>query len=364
MTRWTSTFVPRTVSTGRPRRTVGRGGRGSLAAVLLIAVYAAAAAAGFLAPYDPVEQNRRLPFAPPARLHFIDQSGRFHVRPFVYATVPRPGTFDVYDEDLTQPFPIRLFVTGATSEANGADRTRWHLFGVDPPARVFLMGSDEYGRDVFSRLVHGARISLAAGLLAAGVAVAIGLVAGAIAGFYGGVSDAILMRSSELVMAIPWLYLLLAIRAALPLHVEPADAFLLLVIVVGVVGWARPARLVRAVVLSARTRDYVVAARSCGASDLHLLWRHVLPQAAGVALTQLAVLIPQCILAEVTLSFFGLGIAEPVPSWGNMLVSLQRYYVVASYWWMFLPGIALIAVFLLYYAVTDALHQRLALRSP
>ena len=338
--------------------------RGTLAASLLLVVYGAAAAAGFLAPYDPVEQNRRLPFAPPTRLHVIDQSGQFHLRPFIYPAVARAGSFDVYDEDTTRPFPIRFFVPGATYHPAGLFRTNRHLFGVDPPARLFLMGSDEYGRDVFSRLLHGARISLVAGLLAATVAVGLGLLAGSVAGFYGGWSDAILMRGAELVMAVPWLYLLLAVRAALPLHVEPADAFLLLILIVGVVGWARPARLVRAVVLSARTRDYVLAARSCGASNLHLLWRHVLPQAAGVALTHLALLVPQCILAEVTLSFFGLGVSEPVPSWGNMLVSLQRYHVVASYWWMFLPGVALIAVFLLYYAITDALHHRLALRSP
>jgi peptide/nickel transport system permease protein len=330
---------------------------------LLLGIYGATALAGFLAPYDPVEQNRRLPFAPPVRLHVVDESGRFHLRPFIYPLVPRPGSADAYDEDRARRYPIELFVTGAPHRIAGVVPSDRHLFGVDAPARLFVMGSDEYGRDVFSRLIHGARISLVGGLLAACAAVGLGMLAGGVAGFYGGVSDAILMRLAELVMAVPWLYLLLAVRASLPLHLEPSAAFVLLVLVVGLVGWARPARLVRAVVLSARTRDYVVAARSSGASDLHVLWRHVLPEAAGVALTQLALLVPQCILAEVTLSFFGLGVSEPVPSWGNMLASVQRYHVLASYWWMFLPGVALIPVFLLYYAVTDALHQRLTLRS-
>jgi peptide/nickel transport system permease protein len=255
-------------------------------------------------------------------------------------------------------------VTGSPYRLAGLVPSTRHLFGVEPPGRVFLMGTDEYGRDVFSRLLHGAGISLGAGLLAAAVAVSLGLVMGGMAGFYGGVADVLAMRTAELVMAVPSLYLLLAFRAALPLHLAPADAFALLVVVVGAVGWARPAFLVRAVVATARTRDFVLAARSSGASDLHVLARHVLPQAAGVALTQFALLVPQCVLAEVTLSFFGLGVSEPAPSWGTMLADLQRFHILsAAYWWLFLPAIAIVVVFLLYYSITDALHQRLMLRS-
>jgi peptide/nickel transport system permease protein len=124
------------------------------------------------------------------------------------------------------------------------------------------------------------------------------------------------------------------------------------------IGWARPARLIRGVVLSTRAQDYVLAARCLGASDIHLVWRHVVPQVLGVVLTQAALLAPQYILAEVTLSFFGLGVGEPMPSWGNMLASLQRYHVLASYWWMFIPGLALIPIFLLYYVLADTLHRR------
>jgi peptide/nickel transport system permease protein len=343
---------------------MNRPSRGRLAGSLLAGVYAAAALAGFLAPYDPVEQNRALPFAPPVRVHLVDESGRLHLRPFIYALVPRAGTFDVYDEDRSRPYPIRLFPRGASYRLAGLLPGSRHLLGVDEPARLFLMGSDEYGRDVFSRLLHGAQISPVVGLLAACLAVAVGLLVGGIAGFYGGLTDQCLMRCAELVIAVPWVYLLLAVRAVLPLALEPRDAFLLVVVVVGLVGWARPARLVRGVVLSARARDYVVAARSFGASDVRLLRRHVLPEALGVAVTQLALLVPQCILAEVTLSFFGLGVGEPLPSWGNMLAGAQRFHVLASYWWMLLPGVALIPVFLFYYAVTDVLHRRLVLRSP
>jgi len=185
-------------------------------------------------------------------------------------------------------------------------------------------------------------------------------VLGGLAGFYGAWVDETIMRIAELFLALPWLYLLFAVRMALPLQIEPAQAFLLVLAVIGLIGWARPARLIRGVVLSAKLRDYVVAARSLGASDLYLLRRHVWPQVLGIVLTQGALLAPQFILAEVTLSFFGLGVGEPVPSWGNMLASLQRYQVLSSYWWMFVPGLALIPVFLLYYELADALHQRAA----
>src|SRR5207245_1297238 len=167
-----------------------------------------------------------------------------------------------------------------------------------------------------------------------------------------------LMGSAELFLSLPWFYFLIAVRAFLPLRLSPVETFLLLICVIGLIGWARPARLVRGVVLSARERDYVRAAKGFGATDTYLLRRHVLPQTFGVLLTQGAILVPQYILAEVTLSFLGLGVGEPVPSWGNMLASLQQYYVLASYWWMFLPGFALVPFFLGYSALANALHER------
>jgi peptide/nickel transport system permease protein len=168
------------------------------------------------------------------------------------------------------------------------------------------------------------------------------------------------MRTAEVLLAVLWFYLLFAVRMALPLDLQPAQTFLMVLAVIGFVGWSRPAFVVRGVVLSAKQRDYVLAARGLGATDGHLLRRHVLPQVMGIALTQAALLAPQYTLAEVTLSFFGLGVGEPVPSWGNMLAALQRYDVLSSYWWMFVPGIALILVFLLYYSLADAFHQRAA----
>lgn len=326
---------------------------------LLGFLYVSVLLAGFISPYPAGEQNRSLPFAPPTRLHFFETSARFHLRPFVYGWTTLPGNVDEYREDHSRRYPLRFLIRGApyTIAGIGFDR---HLFGVEEPAKVFLFGADQFGRDVFSRLLFGAQVSLVAGVLAASLALGLGITLGGLAGFYGGATDAAVMRIGEVFLALPWLYLLFAVRSVLPLRIAPGRAFLLIVIVIGLVGWARPARLIRGVVLSARHREHVLAARAFGATDLYLLRRHVWPQTAGVVLTQLALLIPRYILAEVTLSFFGLGVSEPVPSWGNMLASAQRYEVLTSYWWMFIPGIALGLVFLLYYLVANAFHHQLA----
>jgi len=162
------------------------------------------------------------------------------------------------------------------------------------------------------------------------------------------------MRTGELTLALPWLYLLLALRSFLPLHISTTQTFLLLIAVIGAAGWVRPARLVRAVVLSGKERDFVQAARGFGASHLYLLRRHILPQTWGVVLTQATVLIPQFILAEVSLSFLGLGVGEPVPSWGNMLAEGMQYHAIVSHPWLLLPGLATIPVLLCYLMLTDA----------
>jgi peptide/nickel transport system permease protein len=167
------------------------------------------------------------------------------------------------------------------------------------------------------------------------------------------------MRVAELFLALPWLYLLFALRAFLPLSLSPLKAFFLIVAVIGAVGWARPARLVRGVVLSAKERDFVRAARGFGATNGYLLRRHILPETSSVLLTQAAILIPQYVLAEMTLSFLGLGVPEPAPSWGNLLSNLQQYSVLVSYWWMYLPALAMVPFFLGYLGLASSLQERL-----
>ncbi len=315
--------------------------------------------AGFFAPYDFATQNREIPFAPPTRLHFVDAQRKFHLRPFVYGLTDDPTNPGAYEANMTHAHPLLFFVQGSPYKVAGLFQSHLHLVGVERHGQLFLMGTDGYGRDQFSRFLYGGQISLLAGLLAAALSVSLGIVVGALAGFYGGWIDEVLMRGGELFLALPWLYLLFAVRAALPLHIADWQVFMLLIIVIGLIGWARPARLIRGVVLSAKERKFVIAAKGFGASDTYLLYRHVLPQTYGVVLTQIALLIPQYVLAEVTLSFLGLGVGEPMPSWGTLLSSLQQYYVLSSYWWMFLPALFVIPLFLAYYVTADALQERL-----
>jgi peptide/nickel transport system permease protein len=297
-----------------------------LALAFLGVIHGAILAAGFLAPYPYEEQHRDFPYAPPARLRLTNDAGHFSLRPYVDGK------------------PVQFFFRG-------------RLFGVQEPGVLFLLGSDGYGRDVFSRVLYGGQISLLTGLAAACLSLALGLLAGTAAGFHGGWLDRILMRGGELVLALPWLYLLLAVRAFLPLQISTVQAVLLLVVIIGGVGWVRPARLIRGVVLSAKERGFVLAARGFGASDGYLVRRHVLPLTLSVIVTQATVLIPQYILAEVTLSFLGLGILEPVPSWGNMLAEARQYHSLVSHGWMLAPGLAVVPVLLGYLMLADLLLE-------
>jgi peptide/nickel transport system permease protein len=324
--------------------------------IILAVLHGIVLCAGFFAPYDPGEQDRNSPYLPPMRLHFVDSKANLYPWPFVYSLKLREASFDQYEEDTTKPHALQFFLRGSHYRLLGFLPGQTHFFGVEN-ARIYLLGTDAYGRDQLSRLLFGGQVSLFAGLLGAGITLLIGLCIGAVAGYYGGWTDSLLMRLAELFLALPWLYLLFAIRAFLPLAVSPLKAFFLIVAVTGMVGWARPARLVRGVVLSAKERDFVRAARGFGATNGYLLWRHTLPETSSVLLTQAAILIPQYVLAEMTLSFLGLGVPEPLPSWGNLLSSLQQYSVLVSYWWMYIPALAMAPFFLAYLGLASSLQE-------
>ena len=323
---------------------------------VLVALHGVIACAGFVAPYDPVAQDRQRPYTPPSKLHFLDTQGRVHMRPFLYPLRMREGLFNQYEEDTARTIPLKFFVDGSRYKLLGLVPCRLHLFGVDD-ARVYLLGSDGYGRDQLARILYGGQVSLLAGWLGAGITLFLGFGIGAIAGYYGGWRDEILMRFAELFLALPWLYLLFGLRAFLPLSVSPLQSFLLIVVVSGTLGWARPARLVRSVVLSAKERDFVRAARGFGASDQYLLRRHIFPETSSLLMTQATILVPQYVLAEMTLSFLGLGVPEPVASWGNLLGNLQQYSVLTSYWWMYLPALVIVPFFLSYLGLASALQE-------
>jgi peptide/nickel transport system permease protein len=320
-----------------------------LALIALMAIHIAAAFADFLAPYNFAEQQRDFTFTSPTRIHWIDHRGVFHFRPFVIARTKTNKNKECSFRFLTRGFRYRLF---------GVVPAERHLFGVDSPGFAFLAGTDEFGRDQFSRVLYGSRNSLAAGWLATLCSIAIGIAAGIFSGFHGGWVDNGLMRLAEASLSLPWLYLLLAGRALLPLSLAPATVYLVLMGLVGTLGWARPARLIRAAALSARERAYVLAASAFGASDWYLMRVHVLPEIVPVAITQAALLVPRYLMAEVTLSFLGLGVEDPLPSWGNMLTAVAHYYVLASYWWMLLPGLAPAFVSICCSVISDALAAR------
>ncbi len=315
---------------------------------VLVAWHALLAVAAWMAPYPVFTQHREFPDAPPTSIRFANPDGTL-AWPHVCGLTPHPEDFGHYVEDCSVRSAIRLFVPRSDGKLA--------LFGVDEPGILFLLGSDEFGRDVFSRVLSGGLLSIGSGLAATLVALLLAAVLGGAAGFYGGFADALVSRAAEFLMALPLLYLLLAVRAALPIQTNPLVAFGIAVFVISVVGWARPARLVRGVVLSARERRFVLAARGFGASAPYLLRRHILPQTYRVLLAQAALLAPQFVLLEVTLSFFGLGVPEPTASWGTMLSSLRQYPTLASNWWIFSPAIALTISLLLFGSYAQAMEN-------
>jgi len=332
----------------------------SITIAALAAIHLVLLAADFCAPYDPALQDRELSYAPPTPAHFKGSTG-VHLRPFVCAwtTVMEGEDAGGYKEDCRHEYPLRFFVRGASYKFAGVYEANLHLFGTDAPGKILFAGTDGYGRDEFSRLLCGGRISIAAGLIATFIALLSGGLVGIIAGYFGRWVDEALMGVTEVFLSLPWLYFLLGVRAFLPLHLSALRTFFLLTGVIGLIGWARPARLVRGLVLSVRSRNYVLAARGFGGSHVYLLRKHILPEIWGLLLTQAVLLVPRYIAAEATLSFFGLGVSEPVPSWGNMLSGLQQYSVLISYRWLWAPACALVITSVLYSSLADVLHSRL-----
>ena len=214
------------------------------------------------------------------------------------------------------------------------------------PSALHWLGTDDYGRDVLSRFLAGANWSVLAGVLATALTLVLGGLAGGVAGFNGGWVDQILMRVGDLVLSLPWLYVLIGLRAVLPLSMKPRAAVAAMLALIALVSWARPARLLRGLVLSLSERGYVEAARGFGVSGFRIFLRHVLPGTWGVLAVQALVLFPRFVLAEVTLSFLGLGVGEPEPSWGGLILGLKQAWLLPEQWWRLLPVCLIIPLFL------------------
>jgi peptide/nickel transport system permease protein len=303
---------------------------------MLACLAGAALAAPILAPYSPSTQHPDLAYAPPTRAHLV-RDGTIR-RPFVYPLRISDRLERRFVADTTAPSPVRFFSQG-------------RLFRADSAA-WFVLGADPLGRDVLSRILYGARLSLSVALVAAGLTLAIGGLLGALAGFAGGRIDRVVMAVSDFVVLLPAAYVVVTLRAAMPLTLSTPTVFWTMVLVLAAATWPLPARGVRAIVAAERQREYVEAAYAAGASPLRILLRHVLPAARGHLAAQGFLLFPAFILAEATLSFLGLGFAEPSASWGVMLNDAARVAAIAEAPWLLMPAFAIVFAVLATHLVT------------
>ena len=325
---------------------------------LLLALYGMAALAPFLAPYAESDIDRERFFHPPTPLHFRHADGRWSLRPFVQGT---RGTLDqAYAADPTQEYPVRLFVKGAPYRLFGVLPGDRHLFGVDAPGRIFLLGADETGRDVWTRLLYGSQVSLTVGIVGIAISFSLGLLLGGVSGFYGGWVDTIIMRGTELLLSIPGLYLIVALRGVFPMDLPSQQTYLAIVAILAFIGWAALARVIRGMVLSLRQAEYVLAARALGASSLRIILRHILPNTLSFTIVAATVAVPGYILGEVFLSFLGVGVQAPAASWGNMLNAARSQRVLTSFPWMLLaPGVAIFLTVMAFNFFGDGLRDAL-----
>jgi len=326
---------------------------------VLVALYLSALFADFIAPYSFDDELRGNSHAPPSKIHFVDAEGKFHLQPFVYGVSFEFDEFHerVFAEDKTKRYPIKLFVRGDEHKLLWVFPTDIHLIGVDKPARLYLMGADSRGRDLFSRILYGGRISLSVGLVGVTVSFLLGLTVGGIAGYFGGWVDSALMRMCEMIMIIPGFYLMLALRAAFPPTLPSTSVYVMIVLIMSFIGWAGLARVVRGMVLSIASKDYVTAAKAVGGKDIIIIFKHVLPNTLSYVIVSLTLSIPGYILGESALSLLGLGIQDPQASWGNLLSDAMHVTEIQFHPWMLIPGAFIFVTVMAFNFLGDGLRD-------
>jgi peptide/nickel transport system permease protein len=326
-----------------------------LSLAILIIFYVVAGFAEFFAPYAADAYDIDYVLAPPQRIHWVDE-GRF--RPFVYGYSAEldAATFrTTYKVDESQKFPLAFWVKGEPYKLLGFEGER-RLFGVTE-GKVHLFGADDRGRDLLSRIIYGARISLSIGLVGIAISSLIGVVMGGISGYFGGAVDMIIQRVIEFIRSIPTLPLWMALSVALPPTWSVVQAYFGIVVILSLVGWTGLARVVRGKFLSLREEDFVMAAQLNGATEGIIIFKHLLPLFYSHIIASLTLSVPGMIIGETALSFIGLGLQAPAVSWGVLLKDSQKIRVLAEAPWLLIPGAFVILAILAFNFVGDGLRD-------
>lgn len=319
----------------------------------------------FLSPY---ELNHTSDFveAPPTKLHFIDAEGKFHIQPFVYG-MERKLDFKTrartYVEDTTRMYPVSLFIRGDEYKLLGFIPSDLHLYGVDqknnPEAIILIMGADALGRDWFTRILYGGRLSLMIGLIGQVMTIVFGMTLGVVSGYYGGMIDQVIQRTTEFLNAFPDIPLFMALAAAIPTFWSPIAVYFMLTIILSFVRWGGLARQVRGLILSLREREYVLAAKSAGASDARIMFRHLLPGTMSHVIVIATLAIPGMILSETALSWLGLGLRAPLTSWGVLLQDAATVRAIHTTPWELWTVPFILVTILAYNMLGDGLRDAL-----
>lgn len=331
-----------------------------VAAIVLILFYVVALFAEFFAPHSPLTRWTEYINAPPQTVRFVDAEGRFHVRPFVYGLEQGmdPDTWErIYVPDTDRRYPINFFVRGEPYRLWGLIPTDLRLFGVEGTAPLLLLGSDGRGRDLLSRIVYGARISLSIGLVGVFFSLVLGLILGGISGYYGGTVDTVIQRLIETLIAIPQIPLWMGLSAALPADWHPLRVYFGITVILSLLGWTYVARVVRGKFLQMKTEDFITAAESLGASRARVIAKHLIPNFMSYVIVAVTLAIPGMILAETALSFLGLGLRPPIVSWGVLLQDASNFRTVAMYPWLLTPGVFVVIAVLAFNFFGDGLRD-------
>ena len=329
-----------------------------ISGVFLAILYLSTLFSEVLAPYNLETRNSKFIYAPPQSIHLFHE-GRF-VGPFVYGFDYKLNMENLkreYVPSTSKVQPIRFFCSGDTYKFWGLFPANFRIACPAKDGTMFLLGTDRLGRDVLSRIIYGARISLTIGLLGVGVSLALGIIIGGMAGYYGGLFDTLSQRLIEVIQSLPSIPLWLALAAILPITWSPLFVYFGITVILGLLDWTGLARTVRSKLLSLREEDYVSAAQVMGASSYRIVSRHLIPGFASHLIATATIAIPTMILGETTLSFLGLGLRPPITSWGVLLTEAQNINAVALYPWLLWPVVPVILVVLAFNFFGDGLRD-------